>query len=53
MRENHVMKSEPWIAIDLFTNEVLGNYADDGDAWAAWPGRAITVQFAPRARKVK
>jgi hypothetical protein len=47
------MKAKPWIAIDLFTNEVLGNYVNDLEAFKAWPGRAIDVQYRPRAREVK
>ena len=47
------MKSKPWIAIDLMTNEVLGNYATDTAAWSDHIGQPVDVQYAPRAREVK
>lgn len=47
------MKNKPWIAVDLFTGQVLGNYASDVEAIMAWPGRAVDVQWAPRCREVK
>ena len=47
------MKSKPWIAINLLTNEVLGNYVTDTAAWSAHMNQPITVQYAPRAREVK
>ena len=47
------MKTHPWIAIDLFTNEVLGNYRTDAEAYAANSNRAVSVQHQPSAREVK
>lgn len=47
------MKSKPWIAIDLMTNEVVGNYSSEVEALLANKGKAIDVQYAPRAREVK
>lgn len=47
------MKNLPWIAIDLMTNEVLGNYRTDAEAWANHVGQPVSVQYAPNARKAK
>ena len=47
------MKSKPWIAVDLFTNEVLGNYVSEFEAYAQNKGKVIDVQYNPRAREVK
>lgn len=47
------MKNKPWIAVDLFTGEVIGNYASDVDAVLENRGRAVDVQWAPRCREVK
>lgn len=47
------MRNKPWIAIDLMTNEVLGNYVDDIEAIKANPGKAIDVLYRPNAREVK
>lgn len=47
------MKNKPWIAIDLMTNEVLGNYRSEAEAYGSNMGKPIMVQYAPRAREVK
>lgn len=46
------MKNKPWIAVDLFTGEILGNYHTDAEAYSANVGKAVSVQYAPRAREV-
>jgi hypothetical protein len=50
--ENQV-KSKPWIAIDLFTGQVLGNYHTDAEAYSVNAGQPVSVQYAPNAREVK
>jgi len=47
------MKSKPWIAIDLFTGQVLGNYHTDAEAYSVNSDRSVSVQYAPNAREVK
>lgn len=47
------MKTKPWIAIDLMTNEILGNYISQVEAEMCNPNRALQIQYAPRAREVR
>jgi hypothetical protein len=47
------MKTRPWVAIDLFTSETLGNYASEFEAWSANRNRAVDVFYRPNAREVK
>lgn len=47
------MKTKPWIAIDLFTNEILGNYVSEVEAEMNNANKVIQVQYAPRAREVR
>lgn len=47
------MKAKPWIAVDLFSGQVIGNYATEVEALIANKGAAVNVQYAPRAREVK
>lgn len=45
------MKTKPWIAIDLFTNEILGNYASEVEAQMC--NTDALIQYAPSCRQVK
>lgn len=47
------MKSKPWIAVNVLTNEVLGNYESEVAALMDNKGQPVQVQYAPRAREVK
>jgi len=47
------MKSKPWIAVNVLTNETLGNYTTEFEALSYHKGQPVDVIYAPNAREVK
>lgn len=47
------MKTKPWVAIDLFTGEMLGQYETEVVAMLRHRGQAVSIQYEPSARKMK
>lgn len=48
------MRAKPWMVIDLMTNETLGWYETDTEAWLAHRDQPVDIQYRPgRKAKVK
>jgi hypothetical protein len=41
------MREKPWIAIDLLTDETVGWYHNEVEAWTENAGKPVTVLYRP------
>jgi hypothetical protein len=43
----------PWMVVNVMTNEVVGYYADDIQAYDAHSGEPVSVQYRPLRKRKK